>query len=150
MAPILTTGDRVAEEELGQNLLQQAFDLWIHPEIERRQTAGQLPDDFVLRGAQVIMNLDADAPEARLNEEVRAVAHARAARPIEKGEPLTEADLQGIEDIVLTDQDPNAGHLAMVLLGDRWISHSISGTTPTVLPDPPRRRENSWTVPPLH
>ena len=59
-------------EEFGKNLMQQAFDLWINPEIERRREAGRLPDDFVLRAAQVIMSLDANAPEVRSNEELKA------------------------------------------------------------------------------
>jgi hypothetical protein len=82
----------VAEEELGKNLLQQAFDLRINPESERRQVAGRLLDDFVLRRAQVIMNLDADAPEIRLNEEVKAVAQFRAAKyDLNDNEHVTEA-----------------------------------------------------------
>jgi HEPN domain len=70
---------------------------------------------------QVIMNLDAEAPEVRFNEEIKAVAQFRAARAIEAGEDVTESDLKSIEDIMLTDQDPNAGHLTMMLFKGRWI-----------------------------
>ena len=47
------------DEEFIQNLMQQVHELWISPEVERRREAGRLPDDFVIRAAQVTMNLDA-------------------------------------------------------------------------------------------
>lgn len=109
------------DDSFGENLLQNAFDLWINPEIERRREADLLPDNFVFRGAQVIMDLDLQAPKVRLNEEIRAVAQARAARAVEAGEPVTEDDLQSIEDIMLTDEDPNAGHLTLMSFKGRWI-----------------------------
>jgi uncharacterized protein (UPF0332 family) len=108
------------EEELGRSVMEQALDLWINPEIERRLEAGSLPEDFVLTRAQIIMNLDAEAPEIRLNKEIKAVARFRSTRAIEAGEKITEADVESIEDIMLTDQDPNAGHLTMMLFTGRW------------------------------
>lgn len=100
--------------------MQNILDLWINPEIERRKEAGNLEDGFVLRAAQVILNVDASTPEVRLNEEVVAVAQARAARPIEAGEKLTSNDLSTIESIELTEQDPNAAHITIVLLDTDW------------------------------
>jgi len=100
--------------------MRQAFDLWINPEIERRRKAGRLARNFGLHAAQVIMNVDADAPDVRLNEEVRAVLKVRANRRIEKGEALTAADFNDIEGIELTDVDPNAGHLTLLLHKGFW------------------------------
>jgi hypothetical protein len=60
--------------------MQQVLELWINPEIERRREAGRLPDDFSLTRAQVIMNLDANAPEVRFNKEIKAVVAIRLAR----------------------------------------------------------------------
>ncbi len=50
--------------------MQEAFDLWINPELERRHAAGQLPADFVLMVAQVLFD-PTDGVSVRLNEEVR-------------------------------------------------------------------------------
>jgi HEPN domain len=111
----------VVDEEFIQNLMQQVHELWINPEIERRREAGRLPDDFAIRGAQVIMNLDADAPEVRFNEEVKVLADAEWAREVDYGEDVTEADVESISDLTLTDHDPNAGHLTMMLFKGRWI-----------------------------
>lgn len=110
----------MSEENLGQNLMQQALDLWINPEIERRQEAGYLPDDFVLSKAQIIMNVGIDTPEVRFNEEVKAVARFRATRAINEGELITESDVSDLSAIELTDQDPNAGHLTMISFKGLW------------------------------
>ena len=76
--------DRIElDETFAKNLMQHALDLWINPEIERRRESGTLPDDFAVHRAQVIMNLDADAPEVRLNKEIKAVAEAEWARAVE-------------------------------------------------------------------
>ncbi len=99
------------EDDLGPKLIQQAFDLWINPEIERRRAAGRLPDGFTLYMAQVIFDLDAAAPEVRLNEEVRIALKVPATRPLEKGEIVVVDHIEGME---LTDLDPNASHLTMV------------------------------------
>ena len=111
----------MVDEEFIQNLMQQVHELWINPEIERRRAAGRLPDDFAIRSAQVIMNLGADAPEVRFNEEVKVLAEAEWAREVEYVEDVTEADVDSIRELVLTDHDPNAGHLTMVLFKGRWI-----------------------------
>jgi uncharacterized protein (UPF0332 family) len=67
------------------------------------------------------MNLDAYAPEVRFNEEVKVLAEAEWAREVEYGEDVTEADVESIRNLALTDHDPNAGHLTMVLFKGRWI-----------------------------
>ena len=124
------------DDTFTKNLMQQAFDLWINPEIERHRESGTLPDDFVVYIAQVIIDLDVDAPEVRFNEEIKAMARAHAARAVEMGEEVTEADLEGIEDIMLTDQAPNAGHLTMMFLSATGSSRSTSSTTLSVSPRP--------------
>lgn len=101
--------------------MQQAFDLWINPEIERRRQAGRLPDGFTLYAAQVVMDLDTAAPTVRLNEEIKVVLKVRTTRPIKKGERVAAKDFSDIEDVELTDLDPNAVHLTMVLHNGVWV-----------------------------
>ena len=108
------------DADMARRVVEQAYEFWIGPEFERRRRAGELPDDFVLHGAQVIFDMDAELPKVRLNEEVKAVAVVTATRAIEKGQRVTEDDIAGYEDIVLTDQDPNAGHITMVADKGGW------------------------------
>jgi len=49
------------DAEMGEAVVEQAFDFWVGPKIERRRNAGQLPQDFALRVAQVIFGMN-EAP----------------------------------------------------------------------------------------
>lgn len=115
-------GEAAATEgsELARNVLQEAFNLWVGPEIERRKQAGRIPATFVLNGAQVILNLDADAPEIRLNEEVRATARIKANRAFQRGESVKASEVEEIYSILLTNLDPNAAHVTMVRIRNFW------------------------------
>ncbi len=110
----------VINDEMASRVVEQAFEFWINPEIERRRSDGRLPDDFTLQAAQIIFNVDADAPEVRLNGEVEALAQAKAKRDIEKGEAITHDDIEGIEEIFLTDHDPNAAHMTLIARPGGW------------------------------
>jgi HEPN domain-containing protein len=108
------------DADMGERVVEQAYEFWIGPEIERRREAGELPEDFALHGAQVIFGVDEELPEVRLNGEVKAVAQVTAARAIEKGEQVTENDIAGFKDILLTDDDPNEGHITIVAHKAGW------------------------------
>jgi uncharacterized protein (UPF0332 family) len=105
--------------QMAQRILEQAFDLWINSEIERRKLAGTLPKGFQLFIAQVVMNVDR-ALDVRLNSEVKAVMKVRIRRAIEKGEAVRMGDFSEVHQIELTDADPNAGHLTMILHEGNW------------------------------
>jgi uncharacterized protein (UPF0332 family) len=102
------------DQNIAQALADQALAYWINPEIEVRRQRGEIHDDFVLFGAQIIFDIDRPEPEVRLNEQVRAVALVRATHAIAHGEAVTHDDIAEIEDIELTDADPNAGHITIV------------------------------------
>jgi hypothetical protein len=108
------------DEAIKEAVIQQAMEFWINPEIERRREAGTLPDSFALSAAQVILDPSADAPEVRLNEEVTAAVLAEANRDITKGEEVTADDISAYKDIILTDDDPNAGHITIVPHQGYW------------------------------
>ena len=92
------------DEAIKEAVIRQAMEFWINPEIERRREAETLPDDFALSAAQVILNPGADAPEVRLNEEVKAAVLVEAKRHIAKGEEVTA------NDILAFDFRRNAAH----------------------------------------
>jgi hypothetical protein len=99
--------------------LQQAFELWVMPEVERRQSAGQLPPNFQLWSAQVVFEVDAPL-KVRLNNEVQAVMKVRVTRAVAKGEAVGMNDFSEIESIELTDNDPNAGHITIIAHQGVW------------------------------
>jgi hypothetical protein len=108
---------------MGERMMEQALDLWINPEVERRRRNGLLGDDFQLHQAQVIFPspLDQRGKYVRLNEEVSAVAKVEVTRALSEGEPIYERDIKNIELVQLTkDDEPNAGHLTIIRFHDHW------------------------------
>jgi uncharacterized protein (UPF0332 family) len=107
--------------ELNTRFVEQFLKLWINPEIERRQKVGDLPENFTLHSAQVIMNFDAPT-EVRLNEEIKVVLVGAFSEPVENGKQVSVNALENIKDILLTEDDPNAGYFTMILHRGNWFA----------------------------
>jgi uncharacterized protein (UPF0332 family) len=99
--------------------LEQVFELWVMPEVQRRQSAGHLPPNFQLSRAQVVFEVDAPVT-VRLNDEVRATMQVRATREIAKGEAVSLSDFSEIVSVELTENDPNAGHITIIAHQGIW------------------------------
>ena len=108
------------DQQGANRLLEQSFQLWFRPEIERRKSTASLPNGFSIWAGQVIMDLELDAPIIRLNEEVRGVLSAKAARPITAGEAVSLNDFQNLQGMTLGNEFPNAGHLSAILHKNIW------------------------------
>jgi uncharacterized protein (UPF0332 family) len=89
------------------------------PEVQRRQSAGHLPANFQLWCAQVVFEIDAPV-KVRLNDEVRVMMKARATRVVAKGEAVGMNDFSEIVSIELTKNDPNSGHITVILHQGTW------------------------------
>lgn len=111
------------EPDIALKVIQNAFDLWFAPELDRRIAAGQLPVGFKVWAAQVVLDPDADQPRIYFNEQVRGVMQGRANRPIKKGEVVRLADFDEIVALELSSEDPDAGHLTAILHNDAWFLH---------------------------
>ena len=109
------------DDEIKQRVFQQVRDFWIIPEIEKRKNLNRLPNDFKLRGVQIIFSLDRGWNKVRLNEEVKAIARSKINRSIKKGETVYENDIDNIEKIELTDDDKNCAHITLLLFKNSWI-----------------------------
>lgn len=109
--------------EFGNRVFQQFMDLYINPEVMRRQEAGELPKPLDLRAAQIIFSPDDRRPNVRINEEVRAISKVKFKPGITKkpGDPIYENEIDGLEEINLTDKDaPDCGHAILIKIGGRW------------------------------
>lgn len=106
-----------SEPDSSAALLEQTFDLWVEPELQRRGV--DMGRDGV-RKALVIM-----APGRRveilINDEAELVAHVRATRPIEAGEPITSRDFDKVEGISPFEVDPDAGWICFARVGQQVI-----------------------------
>jgi len=110
------------DQKEAAHLLEQSFQLWFNPEIQRRRDRGVISSSYPLWAGQVIMDLELESPIVRLNEEVHAFVHGKAARPITAGEAVAlETDLLSLDRISLSNEFPNAGHLTALVFKGTWV-----------------------------
>src|SRR3989344_5765582 len=108
------------DKETKQKIFQQVMDIFITPEIERRRKEGSIKDGTIITKMQIVFSLDTGKNEVRLNEEVKVIVKAKANKLIQKGEIVYETDIDSIEDIELTDEDLNCGHITLLLFKNNW------------------------------
>jgi uncharacterized protein (UPF0332 family) len=106
--------------DFGENVVRNALDLWINPEINRRREAGTLPENFSAYAIQVIFDDDLECVQVRLNEEVRAVLEVDFTRDIKAGDAITISDIGDVKRVQLTKEDPNAGHFTLIRKKEGW------------------------------
>src|SRR6266508_4364712 len=94
-----------------QLLLEQIFQLWLRPELEARGLDKQ-PEEVI---RALVIFTPGQKPKVLIDAEAEMVVRGRTTRPIEAGEPVTEADLEAIEGLVPHDIDPDAGWIGFIL-----------------------------------
>ena len=110
--------------EFGRKVFEQFMDLFVTPEIRRRQKTGELDKPLDLRAVQIVFFPDGRKPQVRINSEVRAIGKAKLKPGISKkaGEPIFEHELEGLEEINLAEEDdPDCGHATLLRISGRWI-----------------------------
>jgi len=107
-----------------QTVLNQFLDLFVIPEMRRREETGKLTKPFELRAAQIIFFPDGKKPEIRINSEVRAIGKMKLKSGVSKnkGDPVFENEVEGLNQIYLTDsEDPDCGHATIVRWSNTWV-----------------------------
>jgi hypothetical protein len=98
----------------GWNLtLGQMWQTFFRPELNQLFDEESLPEDFDVWIAQALYPPNGK-PIAKFNGEVRGVAKINASRPIQSGEAVTLADLDGIEKFDLPDDLLDHGHFTLI------------------------------------
>jgi len=108
-----------------QNAFKQIMEIWITPEVMRRQQSGSIARPYDLQRAQVIFHADGRPNEIRLNEEVRFLATVKLKNDIPRkgeGDLAYAHGIESYESFRLPDgEDPNCGHITIVRIGDQWM-----------------------------
>jgi len=103
-------------EEIGGKIFQQVMDIWVKPELEKRE----FKEDIEIKKIQIIFSLN-KGNTVRFNNEVKAIIEAKAKRDIKKGEVVYEKDVGEINNIKLTEEDIDCAHITLLLFQRRWI-----------------------------
>lgn len=109
--------------EFGNKVFEQFMELFVLPEVKRRQESGELDKPLDLQGAQIIFFPDDRKPQVRINSEVKGVAEAELKPEFSKeaGEDVFQHELEGIRFVNLSEEDdPDCGHATLLRYGDRW------------------------------
>ncbi len=108
------------DEEIGNRVLQQAMNIWILPEIEKRKKEGWLKENFVLKRAIIIFN-PRGITRIRFNEKVDLIAEAKINRTINAGEIVYERDIEKINKIIPKNLPKDCGWLVIIFINQRVI-----------------------------
>ena len=106
------------------NLFNHVMEIWVNPETERRKKAGKIPENYFIDKIQVVIP-PGQVPFIRFNDEVKAIILAKAKPGIKEkkkdGDLIYQNELDHLVKISLPeDENPNYGHLTMLLLDNHW------------------------------
>ena len=109
-------------EDGQRRFLQQAFSLWILPEIQRRTDEGALPPNFQLLAAQIVFWPDGRPLEVRFNTEVRCtfVVEPTADLIAEVDKLIGLDEINRIVEIHPPVEEADAGHVTILRLRNSW------------------------------
>lgn len=101
------------------------MDLFVKPEITRRQSDENAARPYSLQRAQIIFYPDGKKPTVRLNDEVKILVEVKLKDDVPQnfkiGDPVTWDNIERIERTKLTnDDDPNCGHATLLFINGGW------------------------------
>jgi hypothetical protein len=112
------------ENEFAQNAFRQFLDIWVTPEVVRRQEVGTLAKPLALDAFQIVWFPDDRPRQIRINRgEVRARLRVNVKEGVQKlaGEELLLSEVESFDGVELTEQDdPDCGHATFIRFGQQW------------------------------
>ena len=110
--------------ESDERFFSEILDIFVTPEVKRRQEAGLIPKPFALTAAQVIFYPDRRPNEVRINSEVQGQFKAETKIDLtgkQKGDPVYAHEIEALHAFrILNDDDPDCGHITILRIGDWW------------------------------
>jgi hypothetical protein len=110
--------------EIASIAFRNFMDIFITPEVIKRQGAGNLPKPLTLSRAQIIFYANGRKPVIRINDEVRAAVKVKLKAEAIKhvNERVYEDDIEFYESIELIEEDDrDCGHATFIKHRGRWI-----------------------------
>ncbi len=85
-----------SNDEFGKKVFEQFMELFVLPEVKRKQESGELEKPLDLHGAQIIFFPDNRKPQVRINSEIKGVAEAKLKPEFSKeaGEDVFQHELE--------------------------------------------------------
>lgn len=118
--------DIMSDPEFQATVFNNLMQIFVLPEILRRQEKGELPNPFHLVAAQVLLYPDTRGNVVRLNEEVRIIARATPTADSgligEVGEFVKLDQIESIDWLFpANEDDPDCGYIIFAQIKGQWI-----------------------------
>src|SRR3989344_4141150 len=110
-------------EEIGQRVIQNIFDMWLRPRINELKSSGSIGDDFKLVKAQLVFSPDQQNPVIRLNSKVKGtIVVVPRAGIFKKGEIVRADQISEIKGYIpiADDKNKNKAIITLILISDHW------------------------------
>jgi uncharacterized protein (UPF0332 family) len=117
---------RMADPYFQQIVFNNLMEVFILPNIKRRQEVGELPDPLPLIAAQVLLYPDDRPIEIRVNQEVRGTAEMVLKPGVEVGlgDPVQPHHLEAVSNFKLDDNDdPDCAYIVLLWLHEKWVAN---------------------------
>jgi len=88
-------------EEAASTMFRQVMDVWVAPEIKKRQDLGELKSPLDLQSAQIIFFPDDERKtQVRINSEIKGTIKAKPKQGFSKsnGDPVFSNEIESIEN----------------------------------------------------
>ena len=108
------TPDAQPDQAFLQNAINNLFNLYFSPELERRVARGEIAIGFQIQIAQVVLN-PKYPPIVRFNDEVRLEALIQAPRDLAKGDPVFLHEFGLVQSVELTREEMDCGHATIIV-----------------------------------
>lgn len=105
-------------DQLFGSATKQMMDMYITPEVQRRQAAGLLPAPLHLLAAQILFTPTGTI--VRINQEVKAEAAVGPERQLTPGEPIYMHDLVDVVALEPVEAERDFGHFTLFRTGETW------------------------------
>jgi len=108
--------NELTQEDL-KRTFQQIVDLWIIPEVNKRQQKGWRED--IIWAAQIIL-VPNRKPLIRLNNQVDVKVRVKVNRNIKKGEAVFHKDISEINEIIIEKTIKDSAYIILMLFNNKW------------------------------
>lgn len=106
-----------------QKAFEHIWDLFLIPEINRRQERGEIKPPIIIKKAQILFFPDNRQPEIRINEQtnIKAKIKLRDGVVLNVGDTVYEDAIENIEEITLPEnENKDCGHATLIKFKDKW------------------------------
>jgi len=111
-------------DDLNSKFFDDILNLWVIPEIQKRQDKYGLEKPFKLDSALLIFSVSETSPKVLLNKESQLKARVKLAKDVSvnPGDALTVNDIEDIEELIVPQDDaPDSGYVAFLRFKDKWV-----------------------------